>query len=118
MTKREMFVAIANVAEVAANEEMVTFIQHEIELLDARKVSAKKTLTKTQKDNLVIKDTILEVLKSEDKQFTMDDIKGDDRLSAYSTPKLAAQIRVLIETDKVVEKTIIKKKAYYKYIGE
>ena len=36
MTKREMFERIANVAEVKADEEMMAFIAHEIELLDKR----------------------------------------------------------------------------------
>ena len=48
MTKREMFVAIRNA--VLDNEEMVAFIDHEIDLLERKSTSPKKP-TETQKEN-------------------------------------------------------------------
>lgn len=95
MTKREMFVAIANVAEVAANAEMVDFLNHQIELLDSRKSSTSKTPTKTQKENASIKATILDVLSESDHAMTITQMLQDDRLSAYSNQKLSALLRQL-----------------------
>lgn len=97
MTKREMFVAIANVAEVAANAEMVDFLNHQIELLDSRKSSTSKTPTKTQKENASIKATILDVLSEAGHAMTITKMLQDDRLSAYSNQKLSALLRQLGE---------------------
>lgn len=95
MTKREMFVAIANVAEVAANAEMVDFLNHQIELLDSRKSSTSKTPTKTQKENASIKATILDVLSEAGRAMTITEMLQDERLSAYSNQKMSALLRQL-----------------------
>lgn len=97
MTKREMFVAIANVAEVAANAEMVDFLNHQIELLDSRKSSTSKTPTKTQKENASIKATILDVLSEAGHAMTISEMLQDERLSAYSNQKMSALLRQLGE---------------------
>jgi len=111
MTKREMFVAIANVAEVAANEEMMTFINHEIDLLDARK-SSKKGLTKTQKENEDVKKTILDVLADFGDKMTVTEMLTDDRLHGFSNQKISALLRQLVISEQVV-KEIEGKKAYF-----
>ena len=111
MTKREMFVAIANVAEVAANEEMVAFINHEIELLDNRKTS-KKGLTKTQKENEGVKAVIAEVLAETGEKMTVTELIGDGRLNGYTNQKISALLRQMVEAGKVV-KTIEGKKAHF-----
>lgn len=97
MTKREMFVAIANVAEVAANAEMVDFLNHQIELLDNRKSSGSKGLTKTQKENTVIKEVILSVLAEQDHPITISEMLKDERLSDYSNQKMSALLRQMGE---------------------
>lgn len=97
MTKREMFVAIANVAEVAANAEMVDFLNHQIELLDSRKSSGSKGLTKTQKENESIKRVIIEVLSEQDHPITISEMLKDERLSAYSNQKMSALLRQMGE---------------------
>ena len=111
MTKREMFVAIANVAEVAANEEMVNFINHEIELLDNRKTS-KKGLTKTQKENEGVKAVIAEVLADTGEKMTVTELIADERLNGFTNQKISALLRQMVETGKVV-KTIEGKKAFF-----
>lgn len=97
MTKREMFVAIANVAEVAANAEMVDFLNRQIELLDNRKSSGSKGLTKTQKENAVIKEVILSVLAEQDHPITISEMLKDERLSNYSNQKMSALLRQMGE---------------------
>lgn len=112
MTKREMFVAIANVAEVAANQEMVDFLNHQIELLDNRKTSANKGMTKTQKENEGIKETILEVLAETGNKMTVTEMLADDRLNGYTNQKVSALLRQLVADTKAT-KTIEGKKAYF-----
>lgn len=117
MTKREMFVAIANVAEVAANEEMMTFINHEIDLLDARKSSKSKGMTKTQKENEGIKAVIAEVLTESGDKLTVTEMLADERLGGYTNQKISALLRQMVEA-KVVTKTIEGKKAYFAAVTE
>ena len=110
MTKREMFVAIANVAEVSANAEMVEFLNHQIELLDARKSG--KGLTKTQKANEEVKAVIAEVLADTGEKMTVTELINDDRLNGYTNQKISALLRQMVEAGKVV-KTIEGKKAFF-----
>lgn len=111
MTKREMFLAIANVSEVAANAEMVEFLNHQIELLDNRK-SSPKGLTKTQKENESIKETIYEILAgSKGEKFTVTELLSSG-LAQYTNQKISALLRQLVEAGKV-EKVIENKKAYF-----
>lgn len=115
MTKREMFVAIGNVAEVASNEEMVAFINHEIELLDNRK-SGKKGQTKTQKENEGVKAVIVEVLAETGEKMTVTELISDERLSGYTNQKISALLRQLVESGQVV-KSIEGKKAFFEAVN-
>lgn len=112
MTKREMFVAIANVAEVASNEEMMNFINHEIELLDNRKGKGSKGMTKTQKENEGIKELILATLTEIGEKATVSDLVATDALNGYSNQKISALLRQLVASGQV-EKTMEKKKAFF-----
>ena len=117
MTKREMFVAIANVAEVAANAEMVEFLNHQIELLDARKNSKSKGMTKNQKENEGIKAVIAEVLADTGERMTVTEMLADERLNGYTNQKISALLRQMTEA-KTVVKTIEGKKSYFEVAVE
>lgn len=109
MTKRDYFNAIKAIDEVAANADMVAFIDHEIELLD-KKASSKKA-TKTQEENVGIKAEILSVLTSEG--ATVTDIQSkSEMLGGLSNQRVSALLRQLVESGEVV-KTIDKKKSYF-----
>ena len=113
MTKREMFNAILAVDAVAANAEMVEFLNHQIDLLDSRKGSNKPT--KTQVENGEIKETILAVLGESDTPMRVKDLIADERLADYSSSKITALLRQLLPdtgTGQVV-RTIEKKVAYF-----
>ena len=62
MTKKEMFAAIAAVPQVAANEDMMKFIEHEIALLDKRNSTRSSKPTKAQLEKNAQRDAILEFL--------------------------------------------------------
>ena len=110
MTKREMFVAIAS--KVADNQEMVDFINHEIELLDARKSG--KGLTKTQKANEEVKAVIAEVL-AEVEKATVTDLIKDERLGGFTNQKISALLRQMKDKG-LVDKTMEGKKAYFSLV--
>ena len=113
MTKVQMFEAIKAVEAVSANEEMVAFINHEIELLN--KKSANKKATKTQEENVSIKEEILSVLTTEG--ATVTDIQSkSEKLSALSNQRVSALLRQLIESGEVVKSTD-KKKSYFALVA-
>lgn len=103
MTKREMFVAIANVPAVAENAEMVDFLNHQIELLDNRKSSGSKGMTKTQKENEGIKATIYTVLSEIGHPATISEMLKDDRLNDYSNQKMSALLHQMVDTGTVIK---------------
>ena len=114
MTKKEMFALIATVN--ADNEEIVAFCEKEIALLENRKSS--KSPTKTQKEKMAIKETIVEVLASAGVPVTVTELlKADERLASFSNQKVSALLRQLVSEGKVV-KAIEGKKAYFSAVTE
>lgn len=59
-TKKDMYNALLRLADVQANNEMVAFINHEIELLE-RKNSAKRA-TPQQEENNAIKVAMIDIM--------------------------------------------------------
>lgn len=120
MTKREMFTTIMSFDVIAENTEIMDFLKHEIELLDARKGGTRKP-TKTQLENEGIKDTIYEVLlENSDKPMRVKDLVEDERLSEYSSSKITALLRQMLPADEKnpkgegrVTRTVEKKVAYF-----
>jgi len=114
MTKREMFQSILAVDAVAANAEMVEFLNHQIELLDSRKGGAKKP-SKTQEANVGIKDVICQVLAESEAPMRVKDLLEDERLAEYSSSKITALLRQMLPEvgDGRVTRTIEKKVAYF-----
>ena len=97
LTKKELFGRLLEINEVAHNEDLTNFINHEIELLN--KKATKTGTTKTQKENEDIK--------------TITDLqKNNEELAEYSNQKLSALLKQLVETKQVV-KTTDKKKSYF-----
>ena len=110
MTKREMFAEIRKA--VAGNEEMVAFIDHEVELLDKKSTSAKKP-TKTQLENEAYKAEIVSALAEVDAPVT---IKGlceiCDSIAGLTNQRITHLLTDLRKDGKVV-RTHIKKVAYF-----
>ena len=115
VTKREMFNAIKAVSEVANNEEMVAFIDHEIELLD-KKASKSGKPTATQEANENLKIVVLDNLSESEGKTVSDLIKSVDALSELSNQKVSAILRLMI-ADGTVRKGIDKKKALFFKVG-
>lgn len=113
MTKKEMFAVVRGivVASEECTEEVLAFIDHEVELLD-RKSSATKP-TKSQIENEKIMALVLECLAQTEKPLTISEMwEQFEVLKQYSNQKLSALLRILKEQGKVV-RTIDKKKSYF-----
>lgn len=109
MTKIEMFKEIRKV--VIDNEEMVTFIDHEIELLTNRHSSKKPT--KTQIENEAYKALIVRYLKEVDCGKTIKELQaGIDEISGLTNQRITHMLTALIK-EGTIEKTYVKKVAYF-----
>ena len=107
MTKVEMFNAIKAVEGLT--EDMVAFIDHEIELL--QKKSSNKKATKTLEENIGIKAVIKSVLT--DEGATVTEIQArDESLANLSNQRVSALLRQMMVAGEVV-KTTDKKKSYF-----
>lgn len=110
MTKKEMFAEIRKA--VAGNEEMVAFIDHEVELLDKKSTSAKKP-TKTQLENEAYKAEIVSALAETDKPVTIKELCGIcDSIASLTNQRVTHMLTDLRKEGKVV-RTYIKKVAYF-----
>ena len=109
VTKRMRFEQIK--ALVSDNEELVAFIDHELQLLDKKNSRSGKP-TKVQLENETIKNTIFNILQTMGKPVTVTQLLATDELDGLSNQKVSALLKQLRESGKVV-RTVEKKVAYY-----
>ena len=116
ITKREMFAMVSAVVEKAEIEnkaEMLKFIEHEIELLE--KKSSKSGQTKTQKENEILKEEILNCFKEIEIPVTVSEFQNLTRFrpeNDFSNQKISALLNQMTKAGLLV-KTIEKKKSYF-----
>ena len=116
MTKKETINLLIDVLmgnkEVEDMQIFVDFLTHERELLE--KKSSNSGQTKTQKENEIIKDKIVETLKELGRYATITEIQeANAELGEYSNQKISALLKQLVDCQ-VIEKMLDKKKAYFK----
>ena len=111
ITKRESFKMIIEVLEKNDRADLVEVMNHEIELLDKKKASGK--MTKTQTENVGIKEIILQALATANEPITITDLlKNNVELydaTAGSNQKVSALMTQLKKENKVVRTTNGKK---------
>ena len=110
MTKKEMFTEIRKA--VADNEEMVAFIDHEIELLERKSGSPRKP-TKTQIENDGFKADILAALIEADAPVTIKELCGICPTIAGLSNQRITHMLTDLRKDGKVTRTYIKKVAYF-----
>lgn len=110
LTKKDYFNELKGL--VSDRQDLVDFIDHEIELLS--KKSSRTAPTKTQVENEKIKEKIVATLVELGKYATITDIQNaNTELADLSNQKISALLKQLYDS-KVIEKVIDKKKAYFK----
>lgn len=111
ITKRESFKMIIEVLENNNRQDLVEVINHEIELLDKKKASGK--LTKTQTENVGIKELILQALEKIGEPTTITDLlKNSTDVNdavAGSNQRASALMTQLKNENKVIRTTNGKK---------
>lgn len=110
MTKKEMFAEIRNI--VADNEEMVAFINHEIELLERKSNSPKKP-TKTQVENDGFKADIIDYLTEVDTPKTIKELQAEiPSISGLTNQRITHMLTDLVKAE-TLTKEYVKKTPYY-----
>ena len=110
MTKKEMFAEIRNI--VAGNEEMVAFIDHEIELLERKSNSPKKP-TKTQIENDGFKAEIIAYLTEVDAPKTIKELQAEiPSISGLTNQRITHMLTDLVKAE-TLTKEYVKKTPYY-----
>lgn len=119
MTKKEILNLIVTALGENRNftseetEAIIAYATNEISLLDKKAEKAKTQKSKTQKANEAIKAHLLDYLNSIDYGITITEIiKGSDIFSDFSTQKISALLKQLVDSGEVI-KTVAKKKSYF-----
>lgn len=107
-TKRDLFLEVREV--VAGNEELVAFVDHELELLD-KKASTKST--KVNDEQVSLMEKIVNVLNEIGRSVTISELQKENaEMAEYSNQKLSAMLKKLVD-NKQVTKIVDKKKSYF-----
>jgi hypothetical protein len=117
ITKAQKFAMLKAIPEVAENEMLVEFIDHEMELL-AKKNSAEKKPTAQQTANAEIANAIVNALANEpNRLFTITEIiKSVPECAELTNQRVSAIVRQLIGVS--IERVEEKRKAYFRYLAE
>ena len=111
ITKRERFESLLTIPAVQADQGLVDFINHELELL-AKKNSADKKPTAQQTANEAIKSAIVEAMEA-NRLYTVTEIqKSVAECADLSNQRVSALLRQL-KDDGVVVRTEDKRKAFF-----
>ena len=114
ITKRERYESLLKIPAVAADEGLVEFINHEIDLLN-RKTGGEKKPTATQVANEGVKSDILDGMEN-DRLYSISEMQKEIPCCAdLSNQKISALLRQMILDGKVV-KVEDKRKAYFRKV--
>ena len=114
MTKKEMFAMVAEVVaqmECEGKAEMLAFLSHEVELLERKSSSPKKSAVQVEQEQAQVK--LLEFLAEVGKPVTISELwELVPASKEFSCQKASAMLKKLVEAGKVV-KEVDKKKSYF-----
>lgn len=110
MTKREMYAQIREM--VIDNAEMVTFIDHQVELLDKKKSGSRKP-TKTQLENDGFKADILTALAEVDAPVTIKELCAVCGSISGLTNQRVTHLLTDLRKEGKVARSYVKKVAYF-----
>ena len=107
-TKKDLFLEVREV--VAGNEELVAFVDHELELLN-KKTSTKST--KVNEEQVALMEKIVNALNEIGRSVTISELQKENaEMAEYSNQKLSAMLKKLVD-NKQVTKIVDKKKSYF-----
>ena len=111
LTKKDLFGQARELAIANGREDLVAFIDNEINLLN-KKASASGN-SKTQKENLEIIERLYSELANIDRAVTISEFqKESEYAGTLSNQKISALFKKLVDNGRVI-KTVDKKKSYF-----
>lgn len=121
LTKRDFYNSLIAMADNGADfgtvsaEDMKVFAEHEIELLDKKKASAKANPNSKTTANDELREKILSALaETPDRKYTITDMQKEfDFLEGKSNQSVSALVRPMVESGEIV-RIEEKRKAYFK----
>ena len=117
LTKKDYFEMIKGVC--ADRADIIDFCNHEIELLSRK--NSKSGATKTQKENEIVANMLIEELAKVGKPITITDLMNTSEIikgytlengNNLTNQKISAIFKQLVESQKIV-KIVDKKKSYF-----
>ena len=112
LTKRDYFAKLLAIEAVAADEELVNFINHEVDLLSRKNASGEFKLTEKQKMNEQLKDSIIDCME-EGKKYTVAEMNSTfEELKNFTASKVNALVTQLKNEGRVI-RTEEKRRAYF-----
>ena len=117
LTKKDHFNALKSIPEVAQNEVLVAFIDHEIELLNRKNSTAtgEKKLTATQVANEELKTAILNGMEP-NRLYTITELmKEIPECAELTNQKISAIVRQMVK-EKTVNRIEDKRKALFEKV--
>ena len=121
LTKRDYFNMIKAVLPETAEgyDNMIAFVDHEIELLDAKRGSLKKPTAK-QEANKKLMDAVLVVMERLDRPATITEIltEGKDELAEITSNQKMNAMLIKLREAGLVKSTHVKKVAYFELGNE
>ena len=110
MTKKEMFMQIKT---HLTDENEIAFIEHEIELLNAKNSGSRKP-TATQQENEKIKMVIVDYMKTDAQRlFTISELSTEiNELKELTNQRISAILKQLVDSQQI-KKVYEKRKAYF-----
>ena len=120
LTKKDYFEMIKGIC--ADRTDIVDFCNHEIELLSRK--NSKSGATKTQKENEIVANMLIEELAKVGKPITITDLMNTSEIikgytlengNNLTNQKISAIFKQLVESQKII-KVVDKKKSYFSII--
>ena len=115
LTNREMLNLIKE--ELSANEMVVAWCDHQIELLDNKKNANSAKVRENQEKNVAIANVVIEALKATGKSLTITEILELPEVASVRVedrPLTNQKLSYILNHDTRVEREVMKKKAYFK----
>ncbi len=110
VTKKEYFEILRGIVE--GNDELVTFIDHEVELLSKKS----NVRTKAQIENDAIVEDIYNYLAEIGRPVTVTELIAEAKLE-FTNQKVSALLKKLVDAGRVVKVTD-KKKSYFSVVAD
>ena len=114
-TKREYFAELREL--VNGNDELIGFIDHEVELLDRKSATPRKA-TKNQLENAGFKADILEAMRAVGKPVNIKELCGACAPIAGLTNQRVTHMLTDLRKEGKVKRTYVKKVAYFELGNE